>query len=144
MWTSQLFLTTKPSPLSLYLVPRPKMETHKGAVARLAEEVARFYSSRTPFWIYHGSKNCTRQVSFDRSGIVDTSNLNHVLEINSKSMVVIAEPNVPMYLLVQTTLKHGLIPPVVPEFPGITVGAAPFLAQLVKAVPSNTAISTGL
>ncbi|PMD26424.1 FAD-binding domain-containing protein [Hyaloscypha hepaticicola] len=93
------------------------METHKGAVARLAEEVARFYSSRTPFWIYHGSKNCTRQVSFDRSGIVDTSNLNHVLEINSKSMVVIAEPNVPMYLLVQTTLKHGLIPPVVPEFP---------------------------
>jgi len=100
------------------------METHKGAVARLAEDVARFYTRRTPFWIYHGSTNCTRQVSFDRSGIVDTSDLNHVLEIDPKSMVVIAEPNVPMDLLVQTTLKHGFIPPVVPEFPGITVGGA--------------------
>jgi len=99
------------------------METHKGAVARLAEDVARFYT-RTPFWIYHGSTNCTRQISFDRSGIIDTSDLNHVLEIDPKSMVVIAEPNVPMDLLIQTTLKHGFIPPVVPEFPGITVGGA--------------------
>jgi delta24-sterol reductase len=39
-------------------------------------------------------------------------------------MVVVAEPNVPMHLLVQKPLKHGLIPPVVPEFPGITVGGA--------------------
>ncbi|KAE9376513.1 FAD-binding domain-containing protein [Stipitochalara longipes BDJ] len=100
------------------------METHKSAVAKLAKDIARFYASKTPFWIYHGSTNCTRQVSLDWSSIVDTSNLNHVLEIDSKRMVVIAEPNVPMDLLVQTTLKHGLIPPVVPEFPGITVGGA--------------------
>lgn len=32
------------------------------------------------------------------------------------------EPNVPMDELVEETLKHTLIPPVVMEFPGITVG----------------------
>ncbi|KAN0116940.1 FAD-binding domain containing protein [Hyaloscypha variabilis] len=100
------------------------MEAHQSAVAHLSEEIARFYTNKTPFWIYHGSTNCTRQISLDRSAIVDTSNLNHVLKIDPKRMVVLAEPNVPMDLLVQTTLKHGIIPPVVPEFPGITVGGA--------------------
>lgn len=32
------------------------------------------------------------------------------------------EPNVPMDRLVEATLKYGLVPPVVMEFPGITVG----------------------
>lgn len=29
-----------------------------------------------------------------------------------------------MDALVEATVKHGLVPPVVPEFPGITVGGA--------------------
>ncbi len=37
-------------------------------------------------------------------------------------MTALAEPNVPMDKLVEATLEHGLIPPVVMEFPGITVG----------------------
>jgi FAD/FMN-containing dehydrogenase len=32
------------------------------------------------------------------------------------------EPNVPMDLLVEETLKYGLVPPVVMEFSGITAG----------------------
>lgn len=35
---------------------------------------------------------------------------------------MLVEPNVPMDCLVESTIIHGLIPPVVMEFPGITVG----------------------
>lgn len=37
-------------------------------------------------------------------------------------MTVLAEPNVPMDSLLEACLQHGLLPPVVMEFPGITVG----------------------
>jgi len=100
------------------------MEAHRNAVSKLAAEVAAFSARKTPFRIYHGSTNCTRQVSFDRARIIDTTNLNHILSIDAGRMVVLTEPNVPMDALIQETLKHGLIPPVIPEFPGITVGGA--------------------
>ncbi|KAH6717028.1 hypothetical protein BKA61DRAFT_631051 [Leptodontidium sp. MPI-SDFR-AT-0119] len=51
-----------------------------------------------------------------------TAPLSHVLQINTTTKTVLVEPNVPMNRLVQATLKHGLVPPVVMEFPGITVG----------------------
>ncbi|KAJ5040467.1 uncharacterized protein L3040_006123 [Drepanopeziza brunnea f. sp. 'multigermtubi'] len=54
--------------------------------------------------------------------MVDTSTLNHVLKIDTKSMTALVEPNVAMDALVEATLQHGLLPPVVMEFPGITVG----------------------
>ena len=54
--------------------------------------------------------------------MVDTSSLNHVLLVDTKRKTVLAEPNVPMDALVEATLQHGLLPPVVMEFPGITVG----------------------
>lgn len=37
-------------------------------------------------------------------------------------MTAQVEPNVPMDVLVRETLRYGLLPPVVPEFSGITVG----------------------
>lgn len=36
-------------------------------------------------------------------------------------MTALVEPNAPMDALVRETLRYGLLPPVVPEFPGITV-----------------------
>ncbi|MCJ1376896.1 hypothetical protein MMC20_008141 [Loxospora ochrophaea] len=48
--------------------------------------------------------------------------LSHILEVNTKSRTALVEPNVPMDRLVATTMKYGLVPPVVMEFPGITVG----------------------
>jgi delta24-sterol reductase len=56
--------------------------------------------------------------------MVDTSKLNRVLSIDSDSKVAVVEPNVSMDKLVRATLKLGLIPTVVPEFPGITIGGA--------------------
>lgn len=54
--------------------------------------------------------------------MVDTSALSNVLKVDVQNKTVLVEPNVPMDALIETTLQHGLIPPVVMEFPGITVG----------------------
>ena len=99
-------------------------QTHKERVAALAAQVAGFYEQKKPFKIYHGSTNSTRIQVFKRSEMLDTSGLNHVLHIDPKTRTALVEPNIPMDKLVRATLKHGLIPPVVPEFPGITVGGA--------------------
>jgi delta24-sterol reductase len=54
--------------------------------------------------------------------MVDTSAMSRVLKIDTERETALVEPNVPMDRLVEATLQHGLIPPVVMEFPGITVG----------------------
>ncbi len=54
--------------------------------------------------------------------------LNQVLEMGSDWVRV--EPKVTMEQLVQHTLKHGMIPAVVPEFKSITVGGAVMGAAL--------------
>src|ERR1700704_5322126 len=54
--------------------------------------------------------------------MVDVSELNNVLSVDAKHQTAIVEPNVPMDKLVKATLAHKLLPPVVTEFPGITVG----------------------
>lgn len=69
--------------------------------------------------------------------MVDTSGLNHVITIDTKSMTALVEPNVPMDALVEATLREGLLPPVVMEFPGITVGGgfAGTAGESVCAIP---------
>ena len=54
--------------------------------------------------------------------MIDTRNLAHVLEVSVDKKTVVVEPNVPMDRLLDITLPYGLMPPVVMEFPGITVG----------------------
>lgn len=49
-------------------------------------------------------------------------NFDEILEIQADSVLV--EPRVTFDKLVKETLKQGLVPPVVPEFKGITVGGA--------------------
>lgn len=98
------------------------MEVHRTAVAAIAENLKHFYERKQPYRIYHGSTNSTRQSKLRRDEMIDTSGLNHVLKVDPHAMTVLVEPNVPMDSLVEATLKYDLIPPVVMEFPGITVG----------------------
>ncbi|CAO2657141.1 Nn.00g032670.m01.CDS01 [Neocucurbitaria sp. VM-36] len=98
------------------------MDVHKVTVDKVRSRIQHYYSTKTPFRVYHGSTNSTRHVNFDRDSIVDVSSLNHVLSIDSDRKTVLVEPNVPMDALVRETMKAGLLPPVVMEFPGITVG----------------------
>jgi FAD/FMN-containing dehydrogenase len=98
------------------------MEEHTLAVNAISKAVRRFHDSRRPFRIYHGSTNSTRHSQRSRDNTVDITTLNRILSIDKVSKTAIVEPNVPMDALVKATLEHGLVPPVVMEFPGITVG----------------------
>jgi Delta24-sterol reductase len=98
------------------------MEVHNAAVAAISVQVKTFYQNKTPFRLYHGSTNSTQVRKVDRTRIIDTSGLKHVLSIDYKKKTCLVEPNVAMDELVDAVVPHGFLPPVVMEFPGITVG----------------------
>ncbi|KAJ3557575.1 hypothetical protein NPX13_g9898 [Xylaria arbuscula] len=98
------------------------MEAHNLAVAGISKRLEDFYARRDAFRVYHGSTNSTRAIQKDGKKIIDTSQLNHVLAVDKAKKTALVEPNVPMDRLVEAALKHGLVPLVVMEFPGITVG----------------------
>ena len=100
------------------------LEEHDREVQQIAARVREFHGRGEPFRIFHGSTNSTRRSALGRdpSKVVDTSRLNHVVRVDTEKQVALVEPNVPMDRLVEATLEYGLIPPVVMEFPGITVG----------------------
>src|SRR5271155_3046800 len=98
------------------------MDRHKEALTKISRRVQWFYERKQPFRIYHGSTNSTRQPQYTRQNVIDTSPLSNTIKVDEQTRTALVEPNVPMDRLVQETIKHGLIPPVVMEFPGITVG----------------------
>lgn len=98
------------------------MDHHSEAVAGIASTVKQFYELKQAFRIYHGSTNSTRDSRRHRDRMVDTSKLNRVLKVDTGKKTALVEPNVPMDSLVAETLCYDLVPPVVMEFPGITVG----------------------
>ena len=98
------------------------MEAHQQAVSVISARIQSFYESKTPFRLYHGSTNSTRHRKVNRDRMVDTSGLKNVLNIDKDARTCLVEPNVAMDELVDAVLPHGLLPPVVMEFPGITVG----------------------
>ena len=100
------------------------MQTHQEAVCAISSRIQSFHREKIPFRIYHGSTNSTQHRKVDPSRMVDTSQLNHVLAIDKYKKTCLVEPNVAMDGLVDAVLPHGLLPPVVMEFPGITVGGA--------------------
>ncbi|KAF2250777.1 FAD-binding protein [Trematosphaeria pertusa] len=96
------------------------MERHQCIVAQVASKVKEYFTRKEPFRISHGSTNSTRPSLKKR--VVDISELRNVLKVDTATRTALVEPNVPMDRLVEATLPHGLVPPVVMEFPGITAG----------------------
>lgn len=99
-----------------------KIEQHNFNVENIREQMKSFFARGQKVKIYHGSTNSTRAQKFEKYKFVDVSRLNSVIEINAAENYVLIESNVPMDKLVKETLRHCLVPPVVMEFPGITVG----------------------
>lgn len=97
------------------------LEQHNSVVQRIAAEVAGFHAARIPFRINHGTTNSTRRRD-PSTPQLDIAHLNHILNIDTEKEFAIVEPNVPLDLLVSESLLQGLMPLVVMEFPGITVG----------------------
>jgi delta24-sterol reductase len=97
---------------------------HETKVKELQKQIKYFYKHKVPFRVYHGSTNSTRVLTFKKKEIVDTSTLNQVLSIDPKSRTATVQANISMESLITETLKYGLMPPVVPELPTITVAGA--------------------
>lgn len=55
---------------------------------------------------------------------IDISDLDEVLAVDPVARTCTAEPGVTFTKLVDATMKHGLVPIVVPELPTITIGGA--------------------
>lgn len=99
-----------------------RFPAHQAKVDRLQMKLQQFHAAKTQVRIYHGGSNSTRPLNYSADRILDISDLNEVLEINPEERFVLVEPNVTMKALVEATLAHGLIPPVVMELRSITVG----------------------
>lgn len=96
------------------------MERHTQAVGKIATAVKGFFERREAYRVFKGSTNSTRPRP--KGSAVDISSLSNVLSVDRARRTALVEPNVPMDKLVEATLRHGLVPPVVMEFPGITAG----------------------
>jgi delta24-sterol reductase len=106
--------------------PKKKMydiQAHHDAVVAVSSRVRHFGENKRPFRIYHGSTNSTRESQRSRDNTVDTSSLSHIIHVDVEQKTALVEPNVPLDALVEVTIwKYRLVPLIVMEFPGITVG----------------------
>jgi Delta24-sterol reductase len=98
------------------------MENHQKAVEEIQSQIRLFHSQGQKIRIYHGSSNSTRTPNFRNGRVLDTSKLTNILKIDETESFALVEPSVPMDQLLDAALAKDLIPPVVMEFPGITVG----------------------
>lgn len=96
--------------------------SHHEKVRRLQQDIRQFSATKKKVRIYHGGTNSTRPLPHEKDAVLDISLFNEILAVDLEGQTVWVEPNVPMKTLVDATLAHGLIPPVVMELRSITVG----------------------
>jgi len=100
---------------------------HQAKVARIAEQLRNRdgnagYLSLKKDAVSHMVPNPNDPKHRDQK--VDVRGLNEILEIDVANKTCTAEPGVTFHALVRETLKHGLIPRLVPELKTITLGGA--------------------
>jgi hypothetical protein len=94
------------------------IEQHAQTVEAISAAVRGYYERKEKFRIYHGSTNSTR--SGRKKNLLDTSKLKNVINVDVQAKTCLVEPGVSQDRLVVATMKYGLVPKVVPEFPGIS------------------------
>jgi FAD/FMN-containing dehydrogenase len=100
---------------------------HEARTRAIASAVARIAADRQPVYIDKGGVHHVVPLPGDArfSGKrIDVSSLNHILWIDPEARLCAAEPGVTFATLVERTLMHGLVPTLVPELEGITLGGA--------------------
>ena len=97
------------------------MDQHNKVVATISARAQLLLAAKVPWRVHHGSTHSTRKTAHTSNNSIDTSDLSHVLSIDPFTKTALVEPNVTMESLVKQTFPQFL-PPVVPEFPAITVG----------------------
>ena len=104
----------------------PADDLHAGRVQRLARQLAA-HDARRPLSLK--KKAVAHQVpkfgdKRRTDAKIDISDLNQVLAIDPRAKTCTAEAGVTFCDLVAATMKHGLVPIVVPELKTITIGGA--------------------
>lgn len=100
---------------------------HDDRVAAIAAQVRQRIAAGSPVHIDKGGVHHVVPIPGDarfRTGKIDASALRHILSVDPAARTCIAEPGVTFKDLVRATLPHGLVPTVVPELEGITLGGA--------------------
>jgi len=100
------------------------MDSHLEKVSRIQKELEKAFKQKSQVSFLRKTTNSTRNKVGQKTHPVDISDLDQILCLNTEKLVITVEPDVSMDVLVAYTLEHNLIPAVVPEFPGITVGGA--------------------
>jgi len=98
------------------------MEQHAKRVAKIAEDVRKAAKEQRSIKVNHGASNSTRIPDFADRYVLEMRDFSHIVEINKKELYVLVEPSIQLDELVRATLHHNLVPPVVMEFPGISIG----------------------
>ena len=112
--------------LSKDLGPRRAHELHQAKVRRVARQLREHAGGRP---VSLRKRSVAHQVPKRgdlrrRDEKIDISDLDAILHVDPIMQVCVAEPGVTFVDLVAATLRHGLVPMVVPELKTITVGGA--------------------
>ena len=104
-----------------------EFDEHTEKVAVIASRIRELVGLSEPVHISKGGVHHVVPLPNDprfRTRPVDISNLDRILKIDAEGRRCTAEPAVPFSELARATLAQGLIPMVVPELEGITLGGA--------------------
>jgi FAD/FMN-containing dehydrogenase len=102
-------------------------ESHTRKVAAVAARVRDLVGRGEPVHVAKGGVRHVVPLPNDprfRSRPIDVSALRDVLEVDVARRRCVAEPGVTFKELLAKTLPHGLVPAVIPELEGITLGGA--------------------
>jgi FAD/FMN-containing dehydrogenase len=115
-----------PRPQSLAAAPWPTFPHHDAKVARIIAQLRRHDGSRPVSLrkrsVSHQVPKANDQRRHDAK--IDIGDLTEILLIDPVRRICIAESGVTFVELVAATLRHGLVPIVVPELKTITIGGA--------------------
>lgn len=100
---------------------------HEEKVKSLQKQIQQAWQTKKTVGLIYGKarSNTTRSKKYnENSFLIDVSNLDEILEIDPVNKKVRVEPRASMEKIVRLCLSYGLMPKVVPEFKGITLGGA--------------------
>lgn len=102
------------------------MPTHDQKIARIADQLKRRTSTKPVSLrkkaVSHEVPKLGDMRRLDEK--IDISDLDEVLVVDAERRLCVAEPGVTFVDLVTATMRHGLVPIVVPELKTITIGGA--------------------
>lgn len=101
-------------------------DRHASKVARVAAHLRARKSSRPLSFKKRAVSHQVpkRNLASDDGDVLDVSDFDQILSIDVDARTCTAEPGVTFVDLVRATLRHGLVPIIVPELETITIGGA--------------------